>query len=263
MQRAPTLRLLLALAAIFLLAAAAFAASGLNRTAFLAINDAGARWLPDFLPSCLTLLGHGLAAVMLLALVLPRAPQVLAAGLNAAPLAGILSAAGKRLAASARPGAVLDPAHIHVQGQLLSGHNAFPSGHSITIFLVATVLALGLESLRRRALALFAVLALAVLVGLSRILVGAHWPSDALGGAALGICAGLAGDALARRWTYWRRPGASVAYALVVLGCAAALAVADTGYPLARPLQWALAVLGAAAALYTLALQWRAARSPA
>jgi peptidoglycan/LPS O-acetylase OafA/YrhL len=92
-------------------------------------------------------------------------------------------------------------------------------------------------------------------------MVGAHWPSDALGGAAFGILAGLAGDALARRWPYWRRPRTGVVLALVVLACAVALAMADTGYPLAVPLQWALAALGAGAALYTLALHGRAPRA--
>ena len=263
MQRAPTLRLLLALAAFFLLAAAAMVGAGLNQPAFLALNAAGARWLPEALPSCLTLLGHGLAAVMLLALVLPRAPQLLAAGLYAAPLGGLFSALGKRLTASPRPAAVLDPASFHIQGQVLSGHNAFPSGHTITIFLVATVVALGYPPLRTRWLPLCAVLAVAVLVGASRIMVGAHWPSDALGGAALGIFAGLAGDALAQRWPYWQRPWASVAFALVVLACAVFLVMADTGYPLAQPLQWVLAALGAGAACVTLAQQMRALRGPA
>jgi len=262
MQRAPTLRLLLTLAALFLLAAAVLAGTGLNQPAFLALNDAAARWLPQALPSCLTILGHGLAAVMLLALLLPRAPQVLAAGLYAAPLGGLLSAVGKRLAASPRPAAVLDPAGFHIQGQVLNGHNAFPSGHSITVFLAVTVVALGYPPLRTRWWLLCVLLATAALVGASRIMVGAHWPSDALGGAALGILAGLAGDMLARRWTYWQRPGASTVFALVVLACAAALLAVDTGYPLALPLQWVLAALGAGAALATLGRQWRAARSP-
>jgi len=252
---------MLTLAALFLLAAAVFAGTGLNRPVFLALNDAAARWLPQALPSYLTLLGHGLAAVMLLALLLPRAPQVLAAGLHAAPLGGLLSAVGKRLAASPRPAAVLDPASFHIQGQMLSGHNAFPSGHSITVFLVATVVALGYPPRRAGQLPLYAMIALAALVGASRIMVGAHWPSDALGGAALGILAGVAGDALARRWAYWQRPWASVVFALVVLACAVALVAGDTGYPLALPLQWLLAALGAGAALATLALQWRAARN--
>jgi membrane-associated phospholipid phosphatase len=260
MPRALTLRLMLVLAAVFACAAAAIAATGFNRPLFDAVNAAGWRWLPRYLPSCLTLLGNGLAAVMLLALLLERAPQVMAAGLNAAPIAGALSALGKRLAAAPRPAAVMDPAGFHVQGPLLAGHNAFPSGHTITIFLVATVLLLGLEGPRARAPAVLAVLGVAVLVGLSRIMVGAHWPTDVLGGAVRGIASGLAGDALARRWPYWRHRVAGVAFALVVLGCALALAVLDSGYPLALPLQWSLAALGAIAAVRSLV---RAARARA
>ena len=261
MQRAPTLRLLLALAAFFLLAAAALAGTGANLPAFLALNNAAARWLPPALPSCLTLLGHGLAAVMLLALLLPRAPQLLAAGLCATPLGGLFSTVGKRLAASPRPAAVLDPASFHIQGQVLSGHNAVPSGHTITIFLVATVVALGYPPLRTRWLPLCALLAVAVVVGASRIMVGAHWPSDALGGAALGILAGVGGDALARRWPHWERPWVSTVFAVIVLACAGFLVAADTGYPLAQPLQLALAALGAVAACATLARQLHVARS--
>jgi membrane-associated phospholipid phosphatase len=151
MLRAPAPRLLLCFAALCTIAAAATAATGLDPAIFLAVNAGAARWLPQSLPSCLTILGHGLVAVMLLAPCLGRAPQVLAAALYAAPVAGVLSRCGKVLAAAPRPAAVLDPSSFHVQGMLLSGRNTFPSGHSITIFLVASVLILGLEQVRMRA----------------------------------------------------------------------------------------------------------------
>lgn len=264
MPRSPSFRLLLALVAVFLLGAAALALSGGNAPAFRALNGAGARWLPAGVASDLTILGNGLVAVMLLALLLPWQPRLLAAGLHAAPLAGLFSALGKRLAHAPRPAAVLDPAGFHVEGPLLAGSNAFPSGHTITIFLVAGVLLLGLDSgtaaARGRWVRAAAVLALAALVGVSRILVGAHWPSDVLGGAALGLLSAMAGDALARRWPYWHHRAASVAFALVVLACAVALARGDTGYPLALPLQWGAIVLGSGAALLTLFRQGRGGR---
>jgi undecaprenyl-diphosphatase len=260
MQRAPTLRLLSALAAVFICAAAGISAAGMDRPLFLALNDAGARLLPAFLPSWLTLLGHGLAAVMLLALFLDRAPRAMAAGLHAAPIAGAFSALGKRLAQAPRPAALMDPAGFHIQGPVLAGHNAFPSGHTITIFLVATVLLLGVEAPRLRWPAGLLALALAALVGLSRVAVGAHWPSDVLGGAALGILAGLAGDALAQRWPYWRAATAQVVFAVVALCCALAFTLVDSGYPLAVPLQWVLALAGAAAALRSLVLHGLARR---
>jgi membrane-associated phospholipid phosphatase len=69
-----------------------------------------------------------------------------------------------------------------------SDYTSFPSGHTAVIFAVATVVSL---VWRRLAWPAFAV---AALVGLSRVLVGAHWPSDVLAGAWLGVA-----------WTLWVR----------------------------------------------------------
>jgi len=261
MQRALTSRLLFGFAALCALAAAAIAASGSDPAVFRWINEVAARLLPVPVPSCLTILGHGLVAVMLLAPVLGRAPWVLAAALNAAPLAALFSRLGKLLAARPRPAAVLDPSSFQIQGPLLSGHNSFPSGHSITIFLLVTVLILGAEQVRTRLVAVVALLGLASLVAASRVMVGAHWPSDALGGAALGTLAGTFGAWAAGRWPYWRRRWAPAAFAAIILACAAALAWTDTGYPLAQPLQWIAVALGAGCATLALARLPRSGKS--
>jgi undecaprenyl-diphosphatase len=71
--------------------------------------------------------------------------------------------------------------------------SSFPSGHTSTSFACATVLAFFVP----RAAPAFYLLALAI--GFSRIYVGVHWPLDVLGGAALGVAAGLAVTALLRR----------------------------------------------------------------
>jgi len=60
-------------------------------------------------------------------------------------------------------------------------HASFPSGHATTAFALAALLALWYP----RWAAGF--LALAGLVGLSRVVLGAHFPSDVLAGAALGM----------------------------------------------------------------------------
>jgi len=232
---------------------AAQAIDGLDRAAFLAINQLAVRWLPAWLPSNLTILGHGLVAVMVLAPLLGRTPQVLAAALYAAPVAALFSRCGKWLVAAARPAAVLDLSSFRVQGPVLSGHNSFPSGHSITIFLVVSALILADERLRTRPLACLGLLCAGLLAASSRIMVGAHWPSDVLGGAVLGMLAGTVGTLAAVRWPVWNRTGTRTAFALIVLACASALAVADTGYPLALPLQWAAVALGAISAAITIA----------
>lgn len=237
-----------------MLGALALAGSALDRQVFLALNGGPSGWLPEGVASSLTLLGNGLAAAMLVApfLTLEAPPRVLTAILYGAPLAGLASALAKRAAALPRPAAVLEPARLHLEGAVLAGHNSFPSGHSITIFLVATACALGFEPLRRRPLALAALFLLAIAVAASRVMVGAHWPADVLGGAAIGVLCAVAGSLAARRWPLWRHRRARSGFAVVVLGCALALALTDTGYPLARPLQCLLALVGAACAVRAL-----------
>jgi undecaprenyl-diphosphatase len=77
--------------------------------------------------------------------------------------------------------------------------DAFPSGHSSRAFALATLLA---TRMRPRVGATS--LVLAGLVGLSRIYVGAHWPSDVLAGAVLGIGLGLAWWAFEKRSARYR-----------------------------------------------------------
>lgn len=260
--------------ALCALAAAILVASARDLPLFLALNAATARYLPIWLPSCLTVLGHGLVAVMLVAPFLHRAPWVLTAALYGALPASAFSRLGKVLAARPRPAAILDPSMIHIQGPVLSGHNSFPSGHSITIFLVVTVIVLGAgrsapgvapaAAGRLAPAATLGVLALGLMVAASRVMVGAHWPSDALGGAALGMLAGVLGTWGCARWPLWRWSRGPLLLAIVVLACAAALPWVDTGYPLAQPVQWVTALLGlgCAGAQIVRGLRKTAASSP-
>lgn len=65
---------------------------------------------------------------------------------------------------------------------------SFPSGHSANAVLVWLTLALLLaRGPRARTAALAAAAALALLVGLSRIMLGVHWPSDVVAGWAFGL----------------------------------------------------------------------------
>lgn len=78
--------------------------------------------------------------------------------------------------------------------------NAFPSGHAASVTALAGVLAILASMLvRRRALRRMAYAALALLVlaiGLDRVLLGRHYPTDVLGGVLLGIGVVLLGIAI-------------------------------------------------------------------
>jgi len=82
-----------------------------------------------------------------------------------------------------RPFEVLTDVHTLPWGWLASATSpSMPSGHAARAFAMATLVALGTRP-RWGALAL----ALAALIGLSRIYLGLHWPSDVLAGALLGV----------------------------------------------------------------------------
>lgn len=94
-----------------------------------------------------------------------------------------------------RPFAVLTDVHTISWGPFTTATSyAFPSGHASRAFAMATLIAFGT---RRRWGA--TVLVLAGLVGLSRIYLGLHWPSDVLAGAVVGVAL-----ALVMRWVATR-----------------------------------------------------------
>jgi undecaprenyl-diphosphatase len=107
----------------------------------------------------------------------------------------------KELVGRARPchmiGGVPVVSDIHLL-VTCGGGKSFPSSHAVNNFAVAAMFS---AYYRRWAWAFFA---WATLVGLSRIFVGVHYPSDVLGGAVIGVGVGLAcvwtWQAVVRRW---------------------------------------------------------------
>ena len=88
----------------------------------------------------------------------------------------------------------------------------------------------------------------ACLVGLSRVMVGAHWPSDVLGGGALGWLLGQASLELARRapWGCTRAVQALLA-CLFAVPAIWILAGYDTAYPAGQTLAFGISVASLAA----------------
>lgn len=201
--------------------------------------------LPDPLWAALTLLGNGGMLFACVALAWRQRPDWLMAGLCALPFAGLYSRALKHLVVSPRPAGVLPVEQLHVIGERLLNHS-FPSGHTVSAFTVAAIVLL--SDRPPRAIAALA-LAGALLVGLSRIAVGAHWPTDVLAGAAGGWLAGMLGVELARRWAWTRQLRAEQLVASVILVSSLALFAINIGYAQATPFKYLVATLGAVSAL--------------
>ena len=121
----------------------------------------------------------------------PRSWAVTLLPVVAALLAASALATGlKEIADRARP-PVADPTVTVLTA--LPADGAFPSGHALSAFAAAGVVAVLHPRLR------IPVLALAALVAVSRVYLGVHYPIDVLGGAALGLAVAAVVIVVSRR----------------------------------------------------------------
>lgn len=218
------------------LLAALMALSGSNRELFLFINRVSLYTGADLWAN-LTVLGDGLVAAVLLLPLLRRYPELVWAALLGAILSALWVHGLKIWFASPRPPSVFPADIIHVIGKA-HYYNAFPSGHTTTAAWLAATIAL----YWRRLDLTIALLAAAVLIGISRIAVGVHWPLDVLAGVFGGWLAALGGHWWAQAWPRGNDKRVQIFLAVLLTLCALALPFHDTGYPQARPLQVVIAI---------------------
>lgn len=109
----------------------------------------------------------------------------------AVPLAGVASSLLKEVFARERPSIV---PHLDLVTNL-----SYPSGHAVNAM---SVLLLGALLLARRTRGVWIALALsgAAAIGLSRLVLGVHYPTDIVGGWMLGAAAALIGWRIALKW---------------------------------------------------------------
>lgn len=227
---------------IAIAAALAIALTGANRPLFLLLNGASRLTGPAVWPQ-ITILGDTAVTIALfLPLALHRRDLLWPLALSAL-IATLFVHGFKPFWQIPRPPAVLPADAFTVIGPARRA-NSFPSGHTATIFVAAALVWLHVD----HAWARCATLALAAGVGLSRIVVGVHWPLDVTAGAAGGWLSAMAGTALAQRLPL-RDSRASQALLLLIGSGAAAAALAglDTGYPQALPLERAIGACAIAA----------------
>lgn len=174
--------------------AAAIYFSEVQSSSFLFINRF-TQLLPDTVWAWLTFFGNGWGVFAMAFPLLLLAPRLLTAGIFAGGFTAIASFSLKNFFDLPRPaGILLDGSFYRIGEPLLN--RALPSGHTLTAFAIASALYFSVDQSKRRPMLLIFVFA--SLIGLSRNAVGAHWLTDVLAGAGVGMWCGLLGATLAQ-----------------------------------------------------------------
>jgi membrane-associated phospholipid phosphatase len=194
------------------------------------IGNAVSLYTGGWLWANLTLLGDTLIVLALLLPFVARRPELIWTIMVSAFLVSIAVHLGKEFIDSPRPAGMLPREELHLIGYVATS-SSFPSGHTAAAFTLAAGLCLLPGSRRLKLVSLL----LAALVGLSRVAVGIHWPTDVFGGALLGWLGAGVGAYLAARMRF----GVGLLAQRIQAGILVLLAVFtllyhDGGYPQGR-----------------------------
>lgn len=213
---------------ILLIALGALLLTGGYHAAFAPINALGKTLNPWFWQN-LSALGDGRVLVLLALLLAPRRPELFWAMVLVALLALLVSQGLKPLIGALRPASVLESGSFILMGKALLVRS-FPSGHSLSIAAFVGVL-WALWPVARGRLWRCLLLLLALAVGLSRVVVGAHWPVDVVTGLAMGLALAWLALLAANRWRWGLSPLAQGLGILLCLGNSYSLLYDHGGYP--------------------------------
>jgi membrane-associated phospholipid phosphatase len=209
----------------------------------------------DDLWASLTILGDTTVALALCLPLARRRPDLLWAVVLAALLATGWVHLLKPFFDVARPPAVLSADAIHVIGPA-HRYNSLPSGHATTAFALAGLCVLGFDL---RAWSVIPVAA-ALLIAISRCVVGVHWPLDILAGGLGGWLAAVVGLRVAAQVRLALHPVVQWSITAAFAGCAVALLLDyQTQYPQAVWFQRALGALSLIAWAWSFARRARPA----
>ena len=175
---------------IVLIAAVFFLLNNGKVNSFLLLNSYHRNWLDNFF-IVYTNFGDGIFAI-LLALVyffVLKKRKLGVVLLLAFASTGIFAQIIKPLLHSPRPLVYFQPQHFpfFIDSIIHAGNNSFPSGHTVTAFAIATVLAFYTTNKMQYVLLLLA----AALVAFSRVYLSQHFLLDVLAGSFIGLLGGI------------------------------------------------------------------------
>lgn len=153
----------------------------------------------------LTQLGDASIFLSFLILLVIYAPKVWESLLSALLVSAVFCKFFKDLFLIPRPAEILNEDSFIIVGRTLHGFSSLPSGHTVTIFTILTVILFAFMPKRNiyKGMWIFLLLGFGYLIGLSRVAVGAHFPFDVLIGSVIGYCSGLLGIFISRKYKIW------------------------------------------------------------
>lgn len=125
----------------------------------------------------------------------------------------------KEIFAVPRPAAVLENNSFTIIGTKLCGRNSLPSGHSITVFTVLTVLMFAFmpQKLKYKILWVTFIIAEGLILAFTRVGVGAHYPLDVVIGGIIGYISALLGILINEKYKLWAWINNKKYYPIIVL----------------------------------------------
>lgn len=167
----------------------------------------------------LTQFGDALIFLSFLSILVLYEPKVWEALFSGLLLSLILSCSLKNIFAVPRPAVVFNNDSFFIVGKAVCGHNSLPSGHSITVFTVLTVLLFGFmpKKLKIKIPWISSILMIGFILAFTRVGVGAHYPIDVIVGSIVGYISGLLGIFISRKYKIWNWIGNIKFYPILIL----------------------------------------------
>lgn len=167
----------------------------------------------------LTQIGDEFIFLSFLSILFVFTPKVWEALISASLVSAIISFLLKRLFAVPRPAAFFDHNNFTIIGEALTGKTSLPSGHSITVFTLMTVLLFAFMPKQQliKAFWFFIILSFGLVLVFTRVGVGAHYPLDVLIGSSIGFICGVTGIFLTRKYSIWNWIGNKKYYPIFII----------------------------------------------
>ncbi|WP_183879294.1 phosphatase PAP2 family protein [Pedobacter cryoconitis] len=133
------------------------------------------------------------------------APKIWESLISASLVSLIFASVLKKIFAVPRAAEVFDNHSFVILGKALTGNNSLPSGHSITVFTMLTVLLFGFmpKKLGYKILWSIFIVITGLFFAFARVGVGAHYPLDVIIGSIIGYISGLLGIFINEKYNVW------------------------------------------------------------